>query len=62
MAAHTGQEITYDQMLNHDHEYAPDADKMTMDSPPPLKSGPDGKYPIPMPGRIKDREYEAPTA
>jgi predicted dehydrogenase len=58
MAAHTGQEITFEQMLNSDHEYAPDADKLTMDSPPPLKSDADGKYPIPQPGVVKDREYK----
>jgi hypothetical protein len=57
MAAHTGQEITLDDMLNSDHEYAPDADKFTMDSPPPLKSDKDGKYPVPMPGITKKREY-----
>ena len=56
-SAHTGQEITFDDMLNSDHEYAPDADKMTMDSPAPLVAGPDGKYPIPMPGITKNREY-----
>ena len=38
-AAHTGREITLEDMLNSDHEYAPDADKWTMDSPPPLKAG-----------------------
>src|SRR6266540_6093041 len=32
MSAHTGQEMTFDQMLNHEHEYAPGADKLTMDS------------------------------
>jgi predicted dehydrogenase len=57
MAAHTGQEITFDEMLNHEHEYAPGADKLTMDSPAPVQAGPDGKYPIPMPGRKKNREY-----
>jgi predicted dehydrogenase len=57
MAAHTGQEITFEQMLNHEHEYAPGADKLTMDSPAPLLAGPDGKYPIPQPGIIKNREY-----
>jgi predicted dehydrogenase len=57
MAAHTGQEITFEQMLNCEHEMAPGVDKWTMDSPPPLRSGPDGKYPIPMPGIVKDREY-----
>ncbi len=57
MAAHTGQIITFDEILNCQHEFAPDADKLTMDSPPPLKSGADGKYPVPMPGILKDREY-----
>jgi hypothetical protein len=59
MAAHTGQEITFEQMLNCEHEFAPGLDKWTMDSAAPLRSGPDGKYPIPMPGITKDREYEA---
>jgi hypothetical protein len=57
MAAHTGQEITFEDMLNHEHEYAPDVDKMTMDSPAPLVANAEGKYPIPMPGIVKNREY-----
>jgi predicted dehydrogenase len=56
-AAHTGQEITYEDMLNSPHELAPNADKFKMDSPPPVASDKDGKYPIPMPGQKKDREY-----
>ena len=59
MAAHSGQEITFEQMLNHEHEYAPGLDKLTMDSPAPLRSDADGKYPIPMPGQIRDREFAA---
>jgi predicted dehydrogenase len=57
MAAHTGQVITYEQALNHEHEFAPDVDKLTMDSPAPLQAGPDGKYPVPQPGLLSDREY-----
>jgi len=57
MAAHTGQEITFEQMLNHEHEYAPGADTWTADSAAPVKSGADGRYPIPEPGKKKDREY-----
>jgi len=57
VAAHTAQEITYEDLLNSDHEYAPDVDKMTMDSPAPLASDADGNYPIPMPGRKGKREY-----
>ena len=62
MAAHTGQEITFDEILNSDHEFAPDVDKLTMDSPAPLPAGPDGKYPIPMPGISKKREYQVEKA
>jgi predicted dehydrogenase len=57
MAAHTGQIITYDQILELDHEFAPDVDKLTMDAPAPLVAGPDGKYPVPQPGVTKTREY-----
>ena len=57
MAAHTGQEITFEDMLNSDHEYAPGVDKFTMDSPAPLQADKDGKYPIPMPGIKKKREF-----
>jgi predicted dehydrogenase len=57
MAAHTGRVVTFDEMLNHDHELAPDVDKLTMDSPAPLQAGADGKYPVPMPGIQTKREY-----
>ena len=57
MAAHTGQEVTYDDMLNHPDEYAPNAAQFTMESAPPLKSNADGTYPIPMPGIITHHEY-----
>ena len=58
MAAHCGMEITYDEMLNHEDIYAPGVENLTMDSPPPLRSGPDGKYPIPMPGLIGKHEFK----
>jgi len=57
MAAHTGQEITFEQMLNCEHEFAPGLDELTMESPAPLKPGPDGRYPVPQPGITKTREY-----
>lgn len=60
MAAHTGQEITFDEMRNHEHEYAPGADKFTFDSPAPLVADANGRYPVPMPGQTtnpKNREY-----
>jgi predicted dehydrogenase len=57
MAAHTGQVISYDDMLACNQEFAPDLDKLTTTSPAPLQLGPNGKYPVPEPGIKKDREY-----
>lgn len=56
-AAHTGQEVTFEEFLNHEHEYAPNVDKLTFDSPAPVQADKDGKYPIPQPGIKKNREY-----
>jgi len=59
MAAHTGQIITYDQMLNCPHEFAPGVGQVRpLDGPAPLIAGPDGKYPIPQPGIVKETEYQ----
>jgi predicted dehydrogenase len=57
MAAHTGRIVTYDEILNCEHEFAAGVDKLTMDSPAPLQMGADGMYPIPQPGILKNREY-----
>lgn len=58
MAAHTGQIISYEDILNCDHEFAPNVDRLTFESPAPLLAGADGKYPIPLPGLSRDREYQ----
>lgn len=57
MAAHTGQIITRDQILNCDHEFAPEVDRLAMDSAAPLRAGSDGKYPVPQPGITTRREF-----
>src|SRR6266508_4419939 len=57
MAAHTGQVITFDQMLKCEHEFAPNVHKLTMDGPAPLLADSSGKYPIPEPGVKKTREF-----
>jgi predicted dehydrogenase len=56
MAAHTGQEITFDQMLNSEHEFAPGIDKFTSESPAPVLPDDKGMYPQPEPGK-KKTEY-----
>lgn len=57
MSAHTGQIITYDQMLNCTHEFSPNSDKMTLDGPAPIIADANGKYPIPRAGITKETEY-----
>ncbi|RLS51371.1 MAG: gfo/Idh/MocA family oxidoreductase [Planctomycetota bacterium] len=60
MAAHTGQMWTLKDFLDpdvNDHEFAPGIESLTMESEPPLKADANGKYPIPLPGIIKNREY-----
>jgi predicted dehydrogenase len=57
MAAHTGRIVTYDEMLNCEHEFAPNVDQLAMNSPAPLMPGPDGRYPVPQPGILTNREY-----
>jgi predicted dehydrogenase len=57
MAAHTGQEITAEDMLNCEHEMAPGLDKLTKDSPAPVQPDAAGRYPVPQPGITKNREY-----
>jgi len=56
-AVHTGQMVTYDEMLNCEEEFAHDVDRLTADSPAPVRAGTDGLYPAPQPGFLKDREY-----
>lgn len=57
MAAHTGRKVTFDEMLNCEHEFAPTVDQLSMNSPAPVQAGPDGTYPVPMPGLETRREY-----
>jgi len=56
-AVHTGQVVTYDDMLAGDEEFAPGVDRLTMDSPAPLLADANGRYPQPEPGVKKTREY-----
>ncbi len=58
MAAHTGRVVTFNDMLNCSHEFAPGLDKVVdIHEPAPLRSGPDKRYPVPQPGIVTHREY-----
>ena len=57
MAAHTGQVITYDQMLNSEFVMAANVKDLTLESDSPLMPDAEGRYAVPEPGIKKDREY-----
>ncbi len=58
MSAHTGQAVTFDEMLACNHEFAPNVDKLVIDGPAPLQVDPTtGRYPWPQPGIVVDREF-----
>ena len=56
-AVHTGQTVAFEEMLSDAHEFAPGVDSFSMASPAPVQPGPDGRYPMPQPGRLEDREF-----
>ncbi len=57
MAAHTGRTVSYDEMLNCEHEFAPGLATLTADSPAPLQPDASGRYPVPQPGLNTKREF-----
>ena len=54
---HTGQSVTFEEMLNDGHEFAHGVDKLSMDSPALVQMAAGGTYPVPQPGRLKEREF-----
>lgn len=49
-AVHSGKMITWDEMYNSDFQFVENIDQMDYDTEPPVKAGPDGYYPVPVPG------------
>jgi hypothetical protein len=49
--------VTYDEIFNHEHEFAPNLDKLTLTAAAPVPAGDTGQYPIPLPGINANREY-----
>ena len=50
-AIHTGQVITWDDMLASDFKFYPDAGDLDYDSPAPVQADAQGCYPVPIPGQ-----------
>lgn len=49
-AVHTGQIITWEEALASEFKFCPDVDRLTADSPAPVKADANGRYPAPIPG------------
>jgi predicted dehydrogenase len=62
IAAHTGQVVTRQQVIsptqNHQFEIAPQVDQLTLTSAAPVQADGNGRYPVPQPGIVNDREYQ----
>jgi predicted dehydrogenase len=54
MAAHTGEEVTWDDILNCPYEFAPNVDRLVLNGPAPIQADKDGRYLVPEPGRLKN--------
>lgn len=53
ISCYTGQEVTWEQINASDFYYPPKPEDCRMDMEPPSKKGPDGLYPVPVPGVTK---------
>lgn len=49
-ACHTGQEVTWDQMMKSRFQFCDYLDDLSFDSPVPVKADKDGQFPVPVPG------------
>lgn len=52
-ACYTGEEITWEQLSSSDYYFPPKPDECHADMEPPVKPGPDGNYPVLVPGKTE---------
>jgi hypothetical protein len=53
-ACHTGQVVTWDEIMKSDFQFCNYLDTLNVDSPAPVQAGPDGQFPVPIPGQWKE--------
>jgi predicted dehydrogenase len=53
-ACHTGQMVTWDEIMKSDFQFCNYLDTLNVDSPAPVQAGPDGQFPVPIPGQWKE--------
>jgi hypothetical protein len=50
-ACHTGQEVTWDEIMKSRFQFCDYLDDLSEDSPVPVRAAPDGRFPLPIPGQ-----------
>jgi len=53
LSCYTGKEVTWEQATTSDFFYPPKPEDCRFDMEPPVKLGPDGHYPVYVPGQTK---------
>jgi len=53
-ACHTGQTVTWDQMMKSKFQFCDYLDDLNYDSPAPVKADENGQFPVPIPGQWKE--------
>ena len=53
-ACHTGQTVTWDQIMESRFQFCDYLDDLDYDSPAPVKADEDGRFPVPIPGKWKE--------
>lgn len=53
-ACHTGQMVTWDQMMQSRFQFCDYLDKLDYNSPVPVKADENGQFPVPVPGKWKE--------
>jgi len=53
-ACHTGQTVTWDQIMKSNFQFCDYLDDLSLDSPAPVKADENGQFPVPIPGQWKE--------
>ena len=53
LSCYTGREVTWEKAAKSDFFYPPKPEECRDDMPPPVKPGPDGSYPVHIPGKTR---------